>query len=499
MDGRGRELGLRRHEVEVRERARDRELAQRDPVEQVERRVAVRAASETRRRVRLRVEIDEQAPLARLREARGEVDGGRRLADAALLVRNGDDPGAHRVRLASARTLGARRQVPLPFARGIGSGERALPAPCPVRRGKPGGRRAGLADHDEARRVLPRARPRDASATAATAARSAVGPTQSTTAPPSRTSGRHHSAAVGGCASAFATATPNVSSGCSSARPQTTRRFGQLRGPALEELALAALGLEQRHLARREATRRAGCPGVPPPEPTSTIGPSRAATSGTPASASSSSMRRASAGSRIAVRPGVATTAASQRSRSRVASAGSVRDVPRDHDDVAVRLGALARRRRPRDRPSAPRGRFGARPRSSARARRGCPSPTPARRSAARAPRASSCGARGSRPRRRRSGAGRRRATRCAIAFARYWSASIICPWRPISTPMSPPRHGRGDRLVRLVDLHRAGDAERRERPLEQLARDRGLALRGRRRRSRSAGRSTVATTRAGV
>ena len=36
--------------------------------------------------VRLRVHVDQQHALTRLGEARGQVDGGRRLADAALLV-----------------------------------------------------------------------------------------------------------------------------------------------------------------------------------------------------------------------------------------------------------------------------------------------------------------------------------------------------------------------------------------------------------------------------
>jgi hypothetical protein len=93
LDARRGELRLRGHQIEVREGARPRQLAERDAVEQVEGRVPVGTATEARRRVRLRVEVDEQAPFARLGEARGEVDGGRRLADAALLIRNRDDPG----------------------------------------------------------------------------------------------------------------------------------------------------------------------------------------------------------------------------------------------------------------------------------------------------------------------------------------------------------------------------------------------------------------------
>src|SRR5580765_3247299 len=73
-------------------------------------------------------------------------------------------------------------------------------------------------------------------------------------------------------------------------------------------------------------------PGAPPPEPTSTIGPSKPETTSAPRSESSSSTRRASATSSIAVSPGVATSAASQRSRNG------------DDDDVPIRLGPLARR-----------------------------------------------------------------------------------------------------------------------------------------------------------
>src|SRR5262249_22563084 len=72
-----------------------------------------------------------------------------------------------------------------------------------------------------------------------------------------------------------------------------------------------------------------GMPGTPPPEPTSTIGPSCEPTSGTARRESSSSTRRAASRSR-AVRPGVATTARSQSS--------SELD-----DDVAIGLLAFAR------------------------------------------------------------------------------------------------------------------------------------------------------------
>ena len=47
------------------------------------------------REVGLRVEIDEEDALLGHGEGGREVDGGRGLADAALLVGDGDDPGRH--------------------------------------------------------------------------------------------------------------------------------------------------------------------------------------------------------------------------------------------------------------------------------------------------------------------------------------------------------------------------------------------------------------------
>ena len=90
-------------------------------------------------------------------------------------------------------------------------------------------------------------------ATAATCSRLAAGPTQRTAAPPGRTRGRHHSAAVGGCARAFARATPAQSVGCSSARPQTTRAFGGAH--CSRNSRLSPLGLEQHDFASRQRER----------------------------------------------------------------------------------------------------------------------------------------------------------------------------------------------------------------------------------------------------
>ena len=51
------------------------------------------------RAVRLRVEIDEEGPLAAQRQRGREIDGGGRLADSAFLVRDGDNhqPSINRV------------------------------------------------------------------------------------------------------------------------------------------------------------------------------------------------------------------------------------------------------------------------------------------------------------------------------------------------------------------------------------------------------------------
>ena len=89
-DGAG-EIRLRRDEVEVRERGGVDELGERRAVEEVVARRPVRAHPEPRGRVRLRIEVDHERALAGLGEAGGEVDGGRRLADAAFLVREGVD------------------------------------------------------------------------------------------------------------------------------------------------------------------------------------------------------------------------------------------------------------------------------------------------------------------------------------------------------------------------------------------------------------------------
>ena len=150
---------------------------------------------------------------------------GRRLADAALLVRERVDLAGTLANLAAeSDAKAARTKASALVARGR-LGQRPLPRHARAAR-EAGRRRRPSCGAREARQGPRSSSPARRAATAATRARSAVGPTQSTTAPPSRTSGRHHSAAVGGCASALATATPAQSVSCSSARPQTTRAFG---------------------------------------------------------------------------------------------------------------------------------------------------------------------------------------------------------------------------------------------------------------------------------
>src|SRR5207302_4115168 len=83
LDERACEIRLRGNEIEVPETRRPCELGKRSAVEEVVARRAVRALAQPRGRVRLRVEVDDERSLAGLRQAGGEVDRGRRLADPA--------------------------------------------------------------------------------------------------------------------------------------------------------------------------------------------------------------------------------------------------------------------------------------------------------------------------------------------------------------------------------------------------------------------------------
>src|SRR5207248_4242807 len=116
---------------------------------------AVRALAEARGRVRLRVEVDDERPLARLREAGGEVDRGRRLADPALLVRERIDRARHAIKAIQARG----RFLAIPGRRGNPGGV----GPSLRRTSRPGG--------------LSTNRPASFSAARATASASALRPT----------------------------------------------------------------------------------------------------------------------------------------------------------------------------------------------------------------------------------------------------------------------------------------------------------------------------------
>src|SRR5439155_9763307 len=101
LDGSSREIALGGDEVEVREPRGPSQRGQVRAVQEVEGRGAVDTRAQPRGRIPLRVEIDQEDALARLREARADVDGRRRLADAAFLV--GDRVYASNARDRSSR------------------------------------------------------------------------------------------------------------------------------------------------------------------------------------------------------------------------------------------------------------------------------------------------------------------------------------------------------------------------------------------------------------
>src|SRR6185503_7135890 len=106
------QVRLGRDQVEVLEAGRPGQLGGRSPVEQVAARGPVRPLAKSRGRIRLRVEIDEQHLLARLREAGGQVHGSGGLADAALLVGDGvDTPGHTAILISGADASGPFRDA----------------------------------------------------------------------------------------------------------------------------------------------------------------------------------------------------------------------------------------------------------------------------------------------------------------------------------------------------------------------------------------------------
>src|SRR5262249_55443355 len=105
------QLRLGRHQVEACEARRLREPRERNPVEQVERRAAVCALAQPGGGVRLRIEVDHERALAGLGETGSEVDRGRRLADAALLVGKRVDPAGHAFTLATPADVSWPRQA----------------------------------------------------------------------------------------------------------------------------------------------------------------------------------------------------------------------------------------------------------------------------------------------------------------------------------------------------------------------------------------------------
>ena len=135
--------------------------------------------------------------------------------------------------------------------------------------------------------------------------------------------------AIGGWASAFATATPAQSSSCSSARPQTTRAFGGAQSSRNAHFRRSASSSTPRGPATRGP---AGCPAHLPPNRRRRSGRRNADDRLDSGQRVVEQRLARAARSSSAVRPGVATTARSQ------ASSG-------EDDDVAIRLLPLAQGR----------------------------------------------------------------------------------------------------------------------------------------------------------
>ena len=241
---------------------------ERRAVEQVVARRAVRALAEPGRRVRLRVEIDDEHLLTRLGETGGEVDGCRRLADAALLVREREDRAGHAVHCprAGGRSAIRRAGACAPSPDGAETrpasappwGSRTGPASPPAHRHRPGGPPArSPRRRRSARRRGPPRRP--------------------------ATSGRHHSAATGGGASARrdgdAVGLERLLLGAAANDP---RRSGS-RGRRARGSRLAPHSPRAASPRGRAARRRAGCRASRRPSRRRRSGPAKRASTGSAA------------------------------------------------------------------------------------------------------------------------------------------------------------------------------------------------------------------------
>ena len=90
------EVGGRRRDEQRGDVGRPNDVLERDLADErvVDRELdLVARVADAARRVALRIEVDEQHAVPARRDRRGEVDRRRGLADAALLVRDSDDPG----------------------------------------------------------------------------------------------------------------------------------------------------------------------------------------------------------------------------------------------------------------------------------------------------------------------------------------------------------------------------------------------------------------------
>ena len=199
--------------------------------------------AESRGGVRLRVEIDDERPLAGLGQAGGEIDGGRGLADPALLVRDCVDPSGHPNILSSPADGPAPTSGERPLARDARRG-----AGSPAASARPFGRRPAPGCSSGAP-------PPSCAATRATAAASAVGPTSRIAAPPGATSGRHHSSSDRRRRERLRDRHPELVDLLLLRAAADDSDVGEVGGDRLEEHALPPARLEQDHLPIRKRGR----------------------------------------------------------------------------------------------------------------------------------------------------------------------------------------------------------------------------------------------------